>query len=142
MAIDILVSWKDGIHFEGKAGHHTVDMDGRLAAGGQDLGPSPMQLFLISLAGCTGMDVISILGKMRQEVTALDIAVSGERAEEHPKVYTKIDVVYKLRGHNLSPELVEKAVTLSREKYCSVQGMLQALPVGYRIEITDEAAIL
>ncbi len=132
-------TWKSGIHFEGRAGGHTVDMDGRLEAGGQDLGFGPMQLLLVSLGGCTGMDVISILKKMRQDVTAFSVEVSGERAAEHPKVYTEIEVVYRLRGRNLSRESVEHAVRLSQEKYCSVEAMLDKVAkFTTRIEMEEE----
>ena len=139
MAGQALVTWKEGIHFEGTAGGHTVQMDGRPDAGGQGLGFSPMQLLLVSLGGCTGMDVISILKKMRQDVTSFSIEVSGVRAAEHPKTYTDIEVVYRVRGRNLSRQSVEQAVCLSQEKYCSVEAMLnKAARLTSRIEIEEE----
>ena len=136
----VKVTWKEGIHFEGvDADHHVVHMDGRLDAGGQGLGFSPMQLLLAGLGGCTGMDVISILKKMRQDVTGFDIEISGTRAPEHPMIYTAIEVVYRVRGHNLVREHVEKAVHLSEEKYCSAEAMLRkAAAVTSRIEIIED----
>jgi len=139
MAGQALVTWKEGIHFEGTAAGHTVHMDGRPDAGGQGLGFSPMQLLLVSLGGCTGMDVISVLKKMRQDVTSFSIEVSGVRADEHPKVYTEIELTYRLRGRSLSRESVEHAVRLSREKYCSVEAMLNKVATfTSRIEIEEE----
>jgi putative redox protein len=78
------VTWNEGIHFTGSDGEHTVEMDGRLQAGGQDLGFSPMKLLLTAFGGCTGMDVISILKKMQQDVTHFSIELGGSRAAEHP----------------------------------------------------------
>ena len=139
MAYDALVVWKDGIHFEGNSAGQVVHMDATPEAGGQGLGVSPMRLVLMALGGCTGMDVISLLKKMRQDVTFFEIAVSAERAEEHPKVYTGFELVYRVRGRSIQRALVEKAVSLSEEKYCSVGGMLKkAGPITTRIEIEEE----
>ena len=136
---DVKVIWKEGIHFEGIADEHTVHMDGRPEAGGENRGISPMRLLLIALGGCTGMDVISILKKMRQDVTHFEIELAGPRASEHPRVYTQIEIVYRLRGRNLARDMVEKAVRLSEEKYCSAGAMLkQAAPIITRIEIEEE----
>ena len=141
MAYEATVTWKEGIHFEGESAGHTVQMDGIPEAGGQGKGASPMRLLLMSLGGCTGMDVISVLKKMRQDVTGLEIVVSGERATEHPKVYTSLDILFRVRGHNIQLEMVEKAVALSEEKYCSVGGMLKkAATLTTRIEIIEETA--
>ena len=139
MAYDALVVWKDSIHFEGNSAGQVVHMDATPEAGGQGLGVSPMRLVLMALGGCTGMDVISLLKKMRQDVTSFEIAVSAERAEEHPKVYTGFELVYRVRGRSIQRALVEKAVSLSEEKYCSVGGMLKkAGPITTRIEIEEE----
>lgn len=139
MAYEATVVWKDGLHFEGNSAGQIAQMDATVEDGGQGLGVSPMRLVLMALGGCTGMDVISILKKMRQDVTHFEIGLSSERAEEHPKVYTGFELVYRVRGHNLQRDLVEKAVHLSEEKYCSVGGMLkQAAPITTRIEIEEE----
>ena len=140
MAYQATITWKEGIHFEGVSADQTVQMDGIPEAGGQALGFSPMRLLLVALGGCTGMDVISVLKKMREDVTFFDIEVNGTRAAEHPKVYTDIEVVYRVRGRNLNRADVEKAVNLSVEKYCSVEGMLKkAVNMTNRIVIEDEA---
>lgn len=92
---------------------------------GKDLGPRPMELLPAALAGCTGMDVIGILRKMRQDVTGYAIEVRAERAETHPQVLTAIAVEHVVRGRGLDPEAVRKAVELSATKYCSVGAMLR-----------------
>lgn len=135
------VVWKEGIHFEGESAGQTVDMDGNPESGGQGLGMSPIRLALVALGGCTGMDVISILQKMRQDVTALSVELDGERAAEHPKVFTEIELIYRVRGRSLARDAVEKAVALSEDKYCSVGGMLRkAAHVTSRIIIEEEAS--
>ena len=89
-------------------------------------GLSPMELILIGVAGCTGMDVVSILGKKRQKFDKFEIKVRGKRAETHPRVYTEIEVTYEFWGEQLDPKMVEQAIHLSEEKYCSVSAMLSA----------------
>jgi putative redox protein len=103
---------------------HEVVMDAAADAGGTDRGARPMELLLVGLGGCTGMDVISILRKMRQEVTAYQIRVSAERAPEHPKVFTTIHVEHIVHGHGLNSASVKHAVELSATRYCSVLFML------------------
>lgn len=101
--------------------------------------PTPMELLLISLGGCTGADVVSILEKKRQRVTAYEIEVRGERRAEHPRIYTSIEVVHRFRGHNIEPKAVAHAIELSETKYCSVSAMLAAASkITTRYEITDE----
>lgn len=101
--------------------------------------PSPMELVLIALGGCTGSDVVSILEKKRQRVTAYEIEVRAERRAEHPRIYTRIEVVHRLRGSNIDPKAVEHAVKLSETKYCSVSAMLSAsAQVVMRYEIQDD----
>jgi putative redox protein len=103
---------------------HEVVMDAAAEVGGTDTGPRPMELLLVGLGGCTGMDVISMLRKMRQDVTDYEIEISGERATEHPKVYTSIHVEHIVRGRALNPESVRHAVELSATRYCSAAAML------------------
>lgn len=103
----------------------SVPLDAQKAAGGHDAGISPMELLLTALAGCTGMDVISILRKKQQQVTAFEVQVEGVRAEEHPKVFTEIWVKYIVTGQNLDPKAVERAIELSRDKYCGAAATLR-----------------
>ena len=101
--------------------------------------PSPMEMLLIALGGCTGADVVSILEKKRQRVTGYSIEVRGERRAEHPRVYTKIEVAHYVRGHAIDPKAVQHAVELSETKYCSVSAMLGAsASISMRFEVTNE----
>jgi len=107
-------------------------------------GISPMELMLIGVAGCTGMDVISILSKKRQKFDKLLISVRGKRAETHPRVYTEIEVIYQLWGDQVDPKMVEHAIHLSEEKYCSVSAMLSAkatIRSKYIIHQPDESVL-
>ncbi|MGH2403357.1 MAG: OsmC family protein [bacterium] len=121
----ITVEWRPPQRFEGTAesGARFV-MDAHVEKGGGGAGPTPMETVLVALAGCTGSDVVSILGKMRAGLEGLSISVSAERAIEHPRVFTKIHVQYTAWGKSLVREQVERAVALSKEKYCSVSAML------------------
>jgi putative redox protein len=119
------VTWKAPMRFDGTAETGTsMIMDAMPEHGGTGAGPSPMQAVLIAVAGCTGMDVVSMLKKMRAPLESLTVAVEGERATEHPKVFTKIHIRYDFAGEGLQREQVEKAVSLSLEKYCAVHAML------------------
>lgn len=114
----------DKVHLEAKNEQGViVHMDGSPEIGGEDLGARPMQLVLMALGGCTSMDMLSILKKMREQVQAYKVTVDAERATEHPMVFTKIHIHYILEG-NLKKENVEKAINLSMDKYCSVTHML------------------
>ena len=125
--MDATVRWEGGMRFAG-AGESggTVILDVRPEQGGTGKGPSPMETLLLGLAGCTGMDVVSVLGKMRAPLAGLEIRVSGDRADEHPRVFTRIRLEYIFRGKDLKPEQAGRAVQLSQEKYCSVSAMLRA----------------
>ena len=113
------------MRFEVESGSgHTVALDVSADDGGENSAPTPMEMLLVALAGCTGMDVISILYKQRQDVTGYEIAVHGTRADEHPKVFTDITVEHVVSGQGVNPEFVRRAVELSETKYCSVSAML------------------
>ena len=99
-------------------------------------GVSPMEVVLLGLGGCTGIDVVSTLRKMRQEVTGYTVRVRGERRDEHPRIYTRIEVEHELRGRGLSEDSMRRAISLSADKYCSVSAMLEnnaELKLTYRI---------
>jgi putative redox protein len=125
--------------FEGSAASgFTLPLDSNPEAGGENSGFRPMELLLVGLAGCTAMDVISILQKKRQDVTAFEVRVlEAERAADHPRVYTKITLEYVVTGRGIDRVAVERAVTLSEEKYCSAQAML-----GEVAEITHQITVL
>ena len=115
----------EGMQFRAQAGSgHTVLLDAAQHAGGQGAGFVPMELLLAGLAGCSGMDVISILRKKRQNVTGYEVRVRGERAEDHPMVFTAITVEHVVTGRDVSPEAVARAVELSATKYCGAGAML------------------
>ena len=116
------VRWTDGEQFVavGPSGHALV-MDGDR---NRNSGPGPMELLLVALGGCTGSDVISILRKKRQQVTALEVQVSGERAAEPPMVWTQLRVHHRVVGRGIDSRAVEHAIELSRTKYCSVAATL------------------
>ena len=101
---------------------------------------SPMELLLISLGGCTGADVASILQKKRQRMTAYEIEVRGQRRDEHPRIYTNIEVIHRVKGKNIDEKAVAHAIELSETKYCSVSAMLSsAATITTRYEIEEEA---
>lgn len=133
----------DGMKFEGTASSgHTVMLDSAEAFGGENAGFRPMELLAISMAGCTAMDVVSLLRKMRQSFTDVEVSVEAGRAEEHPKVFTDVLVTYIIRGHDLDPSKVNRAVELSQEKYCSAIGTVRGVAnVSARVEIVDEEAV-
>jgi len=128
--------WTGGLRFELQAASgHAIAADAPVAAGGTDTAPTPMELVMLGLLGCTGVDVASILGKMKQPLEHFEVRATYERAEKHPRVYTRIHLVYELRG-DLSPKKVQRAVDLSESTYCSVTAMLQET-----VEITNEIRI-
>ena len=123
MHINAQLKWTDGMQFVARAGNGpAVVIDS--SDGGS--GSSPMELVIIGVAGCTAIDVIMILQKKRVDVTDFLINISGERAEEHPKRYTKIHIEYVLYGKDIKPKAVEQAIQLSETKYCSASASLNA----------------
>jgi putative redox protein len=123
----IKVKWIDGLRFVAtdSAGHSLV-LDASGKSGGESSGFSPMQLLLIALGGCTGMDVVHIMRKQRQQVNGLEILVSGKRVKEPPRVYNNIRVEYKIKGKDIGENAVQRAIQLSEDKYCSVGATLRA----------------
>lgn len=122
-----VVKWQgSGMAFDATASTgHVVRMDAAPEVGGENTGPRPMEMVLMGLGGCTGIDVVMMLQKQKQDIKDVQIEISSERAEDIPKVYTKIHVHFKVIGTDLNPKKVEKAVNLSAQKYCSVSKMLE-----------------
>ena len=132
------VTLKDHMHFMGELDGHEVPIDAAEQFGGQDKGPKPKGLMLTALAGCTSMDVIRILRKMKVEPEDFSVEAEADVTDEHPIVFTKIKVIYRFVGKDLPRDKVEKAVQLSQERYCGVSAMLQkAAPVDYEIIIEE-----
>ncbi|HXU92074.1 MAG TPA: OsmC family protein [Gallionella sp.] len=134
------VKWIEGIAFVGESeSGHAVVMDGAPAAGGRNLGPRPMEMLLLGAGGCSSIDVIMILKKSRQAVSDCYVELEAERAETDPKVFTKIHMHFVVKGKDIKPEAVEKAVKLSAEKYCSASIMLGATAaVTHDFEVIQE----
>ncbi len=119
------VKWIDGMMMVGEsASGHTIVMDGPEELGGKDLGVRPMEMLLLGMGGCTTVDVVSTLKKMRENVQDCRVEISAERADEHPKVFTAIHLHFIVEGDNLSDKKITKAVSLSADKYCSASIML------------------
>ena len=138
MKHEIDLSWDEGMAFSTDLDGHKLTLDASPDVGGQDKGPRPKKLMLVSLAGCTGMDVVSILNKMRVQYNGLNIKVEGELNEEHPKYYKSMKVIYEFKGKDLPMDKLEKAVNLSAEKYCGVQALYRmAIPIESEIKVIE-----
>jgi len=133
------VRWAGRMTFIGKAGtNHLVPMDTTPEFDGDSSATKPLELLLIALGGCTGMDIVPLFKKMRQDVTTVELNISAERSEDHPRVYTKIDIEYVVTGQALEDDKVKRAIELSQEKYCSVSAMLKkACPVNYSVRVVQ-----
>lgn len=138
MKENVRVDWLSDLAFEVQVDGHKLYIDSLPEHGGKNTGPRPKQLMMVALAGCTAMDVASILKKMREEVDSFTVEVEGELSEEHPKKYTGMKVIYRLKGKALSRKNVEKAVELSTTKYCGVTANYEkAFPVNHEIIIEE-----
>ena len=136
--LSVDVQWTSKMAFKTNVNGHEIILDADEQVGGSDLGPRPKPLLMVALAGCTGMDVISLLRKMRVEVDYFNVKAEGELTEEHPKHFAKIHLIYEFKGKDLPMESLEKAVSLSQEKYCGVSETLKkAVELSYEIKILD-----
>jgi len=124
MSQQAIVTWQSNMAFEASVNGHKITMDTDVSGGGQDTGPRPKILLLAGLGGCTGMDVVSMLAKMKIVPEKFWMEISAEMTDEHPKVYNQIKLVYCFKGNDLPIDKLEKAVNLSKEKYCGVSAML------------------
>lgn len=133
------ISWKGNVSFLAESGSgHAVLMDGAPKAGGQNLGPRPMELLLMGLGGCSSFDVVLILKKARQDITDCVVEIEAQRASSDPKVFTDIHLHFIITGHNIKTQQVERAIDLSAEKYCSASIMLkQTVNITHDYEIID-----
>jgi putative redox protein len=136
MKESVNVNWIDGMSFEAEVMDYKLTIDADPEFGGRKRGPKPKPLLLVSLAGCTGMDVVSLLHKMRVEFSEFKIKVDGNTTDEHPKKFTDILITYELTGNNIDRSKVEKAVIMSQEKYCGVSATLKdTVKIDYKINI-------
>jgi len=136
MKSEVTTTWTGDMAFEADVNGHKIVMDATALEGGKDSGARPKTLLLAALSGCSGMDVVSILRKMREPCTWFAMKAEAESREEHPKKYVAIRLVYQFRkSDNLNPDNVRKACTLSQEKYCGVSAMLKdTAPLAWDIE--------
>ena len=136
--MNLSVNWVDGMLMVGKShSGHSITMDGPIEIGGENLGVRPMEMLLLGVAGCTMIDVVTTLQKMRQDLSHCETRISAERANEHPKVFTDIHIQFIVKGKDLDSKKVGKAITLSAEKYCSASIML-----GKTAKITHDFEVL
>lgn len=129
--------WLSNMAFESEVNGHKIVLDAVPEVGGENRGPRPKPFMLTALGGCTAMDVISILKKMRVEIKDFNVSVEGELTDEHPKYFSKMHVTYEFTGSNLPLEKLKKAVELSEERYCGVSAVYKKL-----IELTSEIKII
>jgi putative redox protein len=133
----IITKWISDMTFEADIDGHKIMMDSKPESGGHDAGSSPKKLMLVALSGCTGMDVVSVLKKMHVEIQGCSIEVQGDVAEEHPKRYTKMHVIYTFTGKNIPMDKLRKAVKMSEETYCGVEALYKLA-----IEVTSEIKVI
>lgn len=138
--LDSRVVHIDGLQFVGESrSGHAIVMDADPGVGGKNTGPRPMELLLLGIGGCSGMDVISILQKKRQQVTGFEITVKGQKAEEYPKKLTDVTLEFVVKGKNISEEAVKRSVDLSMNKYCSVKATLEgSAQINFSYKIIQE----
>jgi len=134
---EVDLAWDEKMSFAAVLDGHEIVIDAGKESGGEEKGPRPKQFMLLALAGCTGMDVVSILKKMRVDVEKFHVRVQGELSDEHPKYYLNMHVIYEFGGSELPMEKLKKAIDLSEERYCGVSALYRKA-----IEITSEIRII
>ena len=136
MKSEVSIKWQGNMSFETEISGHKMIIDAGPEVGGENKGPRPKPFVLLALAGCTGMDVVSILKKMRVEFDNLEIKVEGDLTEEHPKTFEGMKIIYEFKGTDLPLDKIEKAVHLSETKYCGVSELYKkAIPVTTEIRL-------
>lgn len=139
MSTTARISWIDGALFVAEGGSgHTLTMDGAADVGGRDLASRPMEVVLMGMGGCTAIDVVAMLRKQRQDIEGVEVSLVAERAEDPPKVFTSVKLVYTVRGRKLNRALIERAVSLSEDKYCSATAMIRkSASVSHEIVLVE-----
>ena len=136
MKESINLKWLDKMVFETEIDGHKIKVDAKEEVGGTGQGPRPKPLMMVSLAGCTAMDVISILNKMRLDVEIFNVKVEGDLTEEHPKHFTAMHIIYEFKGKDLPMDKLERAVQLSQENYCGVSASYKkAMKLTHEIRV-------
>jgi putative redox protein len=135
---EIKIDWLENMAFKTEVNGHEMVIDASSEGGGENRGPRPKPLMMVALAGCTGMDVVSLLKKMRVDVESFSVKVVGNVTEEHPKHFDAMHVVYEFKGKDLPMDKLVKAVNLSDEKYCGVSATLKkGIKITHEIVITE-----
>ena len=138
MKDSVKVSWIKNMAFEAEIDGHKITIDADVGVGGDDLGPKPKPLMLIALAGCTGMDVVSLMRKMRIIFDRFNIRVNADMTGEHPKKYIRMHIIYEVFGKDLPYDKIQRAVELSQDKYCGVSATYKdVLELTYKIELYE-----
>jgi putative redox protein len=136
MKQEITMNWLEGMAFETEVNGHKLYLDANEEVGGKNRGPRPKPFMMVALAGCTGMDVVSILKKMRVEFDSFSIGIESELTEEHPKKFASMKIIYSFKGKNLSEDKLKKAIELSQDRYCGVSANYRdAMKLDYEIRI-------
>ncbi len=138
MKSSVSIKWVENMEFLADVEGHKIPMDIEVENGGNNHGSKPKPLMMAALGGCTGIDVVSILKKMKVELESFNLFIEADMTEEHPKVFTRMHVIYEFKGSNLPMDKLERAVELSREKYCGVSAMYKkAFEMTYEIKVLD-----
>ena len=140
--MNVRVKWLDHMSFVGESGSgHSIVMDGAPEDGGRNLGIRPMEMVLLGLGGCATFDVVLILKRARQQIENCQVLIEAKRSDNIPKVFTQINMIFQVKGKNLSQKQVSKAVSISANKYCSVSKMLEhTAEITHRYEIIEDEA--
>ncbi len=133
----VSTQWLGNMAFESEINGHKLIIDADPSVGGEDRGPRPKLLMLSALGGCTAMDIVAILKKMRVDIEGLNVIVEGDLTEEHPRHFSKMHIIYEFRGKELPPDKLQKAIDLSSEKYCGVSAVYRKA-----MEMTSEIRII
>ena len=138
MKESVSLNWLNNMAFDVEVNGHKLYVDLSEKNGGKNLGPRPKSLMLLSMGGCAGMDVVSILKKMRIEYDSLEIKVEGDLSEEHPKSFQQMKVIFSFKGNNIPLDKVQKAIDLSKERYCGVYDVFKkSMKIDFEIRINE-----
>jgi putative redox protein len=138
MKESINVRWVEDLTFEAKVDGHSFMLDAKADVGGENHGPRPKPLMMVALAGCTGMDVASLLKKMRIDVESFNVRVEGDLTEKHPKHFISMHIIYEFKGKYLPLDKIKRAIELSQDTYCGVSASYKkAMRLSYEIKVMD-----
>jgi putative redox protein len=138
MKDSINIRWIGEMAFETEVNKHKIILDASPEVGGKDMGPRPKPLMMVALAGCTGMDVVSILKKMRVNIDGFNVRVDGELTDQHPKHFISMHIIYEFKGKDLPMDKIKKAIEMSQETYCGVSASYRkAMQLSYEIKVLD-----